>query len=158
MHELAICQSLINQLENIAAERDAQSISLVVVGMGPLSGVEAQLLKNAYPIASAGTIAEHAELVIEQLPIKVKCNDCGSESDATPNKLICKQCGNWRTTLISGDELMLMSVELEKDDPDKTHPDINKSAKNKPDKSKLEKTQPSHSAAELKPAANTGLH
>ena len=153
MHELAICQSLINQLENIAAERNAQRISLVVVGMGPLSGVEAQLLKNAYPIASAGTIAENAELVIEQLPIKVKCNDCGSESDASPNKLICKQCGNWRTTLISGDELMLMSVELEKDDPDKSHPGINK-----PDKTRLEKTQASHSAPELKPAANTGLH
>jgi len=114
MHELAICQSLINQLEAIAADRDAQSISLIVVGIGPLSGVEAQLLKNAYPIASVGTVADKAEIVIEQLPIKVKCNECGQESDAAPNKLVCKQCGNWRTTLISGDELLLLSVELEK--------------------------------------------
>lgn len=114
MHELAICQSLMEQVEVIAMERDAQSVTSIVIGMGPLSGVEAQLLKNAYPIASAGTIAEDAELVIEHLPIKVKCTQCGSESDALPNKLICKQCGDWRTTLISGDELMLMSVELEK--------------------------------------------
>ncbi len=95
-------------------ERKAQSVTTIVIGMGPLSGVEAQLLKNAYPVASAGTIAEDAELVIEHLPIKVKCTQCGSESDALPNKLICKQCGDWRTTLISGDEMMLMSVELEK--------------------------------------------
>ena len=114
MHELAICQSLIDQVEIIALERDAQSVTSIVIGMGPLSGVEAQLLKNAYPIASAGTIAENAELVIEYLAIKVKCTQCGSESDALPNKLICKQCGDWRTTLISGDEMMLMSVELEK--------------------------------------------
>ena len=114
MHELAICQSLIDQVENIALERDAQSVTSIVIGMGPLSGVEAQLLKNAYPIASAGTIAENAKLVIEHLAIKVKCTQCGSESDALPNKLICKQCGDWRTTLISGDEMMLMSVELEK--------------------------------------------
>ncbi len=114
MHELAICQSLIDQVEVIALERKAQSVTTIVIGMGPLSGVEAQLLKNAYPIASAGTIAEEAELVIEHLPIKVKCTQCGSESDALPNKLICKQCGDWRTTLISGDEMMLMSVELEK--------------------------------------------
>ncbi len=95
-------------------ERNAQSVTTIVIGMGPLSGVETQLLKNAYPIASAGTIAEDAELVIEHLTIKVKCTQCGSESDALPNKLICKQCGDWRTTLISGDEMMLMSVELEK--------------------------------------------
>lgn len=116
MHELSICQSLIKQVENIAFERNAQSVSLIVIGMGPLSGVEAQLLKHAYPIASAGTMAANAELIIEYLPIKVKCNQCGSESEALANKLICKNCGNWQTTLLSGDELLLMSVELEKTD------------------------------------------
>ena len=114
MHELAICQSLMEQVEGIAIERNAQSVTSIVIAMGPLSGVEVQLLKNAYPIASAGTIAEDAELIIEHLPIKVKCTQCGSESEALPNKLICKQCGDWRTTLVSGDEMMLMSVELEK--------------------------------------------
>ena len=114
MHELAICQSLMDQVENIALERNAQCVTSIIVGIGLLSGVEAQLLKNAYTVASAGTIAEQAELIIEQLPIRVKCTQCGSESDALPNKLICKQCGDWRTTLVSGDELMLMSVELEK--------------------------------------------
>jgi hydrogenase nickel incorporation protein HypA/HybF len=114
MHELAICQSLMDQVESIAAERNAQSVTSIVIAMGPLSGVEAALLKNAYPIASAGTVAENAELIIEYLPIRVKCSQCGSESDALPNKLICKQCGDWRTTLLSGDEMMLMRVELEK--------------------------------------------
>jgi hydrogenase nickel incorporation protein HypA/HybF len=101
-----------DQVETIAVERNAQSVTSIVIAMGPLSGVEAQLLKNAYPIASAGTIAEDAELIIEYLPVKVKCTQCGSKSDVLPNKLICKQCGDWRTTLVSGDEMMLMSVEL----------------------------------------------
>ena len=114
MHELAICQALMEQVETIAEERDARSVISIVIAMGPLSGVEVQLLKNAYPIASAGTVAQDAELVIEHLPIKVRCNQCGSESDALPNKLTCKQCGDWQTTLISGDEMMLMRVELEK--------------------------------------------
>jgi len=124
MHELAICQSLINQVESIALQHQARNVSLIVVGIGPLSGVEAQLLKNAYPIASAGSVAENTELVIEYLPVKVKCNKCGCESDALPNKLVCKQCGNWQTSLVSGDELLLMSVELEKDDAPKDSPSI----------------------------------
>jgi len=114
MHELAICQALMNQVESIAAERNASSVVSIVVGMGPLSGVEAQLLKHAYPVASAGTVAEGAELVIENLPVRIKCTECGNESDALPNKLVCKACGDWRTTLISGDELILMRVELER--------------------------------------------
>ena len=113
MHELAICQSLIDQVEAIALERDAHSVTSIVIGIGPLSGVEVQLLKNAYPVASAGTLAEDAELVVEHLPLKIRCNQCGHEADALPNRLSCQQCGDWRTTSISGDELMLMSVELE---------------------------------------------
>jgi hydrogenase nickel incorporation protein HypA/HybF len=114
MHELSICQSLIQQVENIAQQRNAHTVSLIVIGIGPLSGVEAQLLKNAYPIASAGTIADQAELTINTIPLKVKCNQCGKESEARPNKLNCRHCGNWQTQLLSGDELMLLSVELEK--------------------------------------------
>jgi len=113
MHELSICQSLMNQVESIALERNAQCVTSIILAIGPLSGVEADLLKNAYSIASAGTVAEQAELIIETLPIRVKCNQCGSETDASANKLVCKKCGDWRTTLVSGDELLLMSVELE---------------------------------------------
>ena len=114
MHERAICQALMNQVVSIALEREAQCVTSIVIGMGPLSGVEVQLLKNAYPIASAGTVAEHAELTIEYLPVRVKCSQCGSESEALPNKLVCNNCGDWRTTLVSGDELILMSIEIEK--------------------------------------------
>lgn len=122
MHELAICQSLMSQVESIALERNAQRVTSIVVGMGELSGVEAQLLKNAYSIARAGTVAENAELVIEHLPVRVKCNECGGESDALPNKLTCKHCGDWRTTVISGDELLLVSVELERPKQQKIEP------------------------------------
>ena len=116
MHELAICESLMDQVERIALERNAQCVTSIVIGMGPLSGVEAQLLKHAYSIASTGTVAEQAELIVEALPVRVRCNSCGAESEALANKLLCKSCGDWQTTLISGDELLLLSVELEQPD------------------------------------------
>ena len=114
MHELAICHALMTQVQGIAEERNASSVVAIVVGIGPLSGVEAPLLKNAYPIASAGTVAENARLVIEDLPVQVHCDQCGNESAVAANKLVCPHCNNWQTKLVSGDELLLMSVELEK--------------------------------------------
>jgi hydrogenase nickel incorporation protein HypA/HybF len=113
MHELAICQALMQQVDAIAVERNAQSVTCVTVGIGPLSGVEAQLLVNAFSIARAGTAASSSELKVEHLPVKVRCNSCEQESEVKPNKMTCAHCGDWRTTLVSGDELMLLSVELE---------------------------------------------
>jgi hydrogenase nickel incorporation protein HypA/HybF len=116
MHELAICESLMDQVERIALERNAHCVTSIVIGMGPLSGVEAQLLKNAYSIASTGTVAEQAELIVKALPVRIRCNSCGAENEVLANKLLCKACGDWHTTVIGGDELMLLSVELEKQD------------------------------------------
>lgn len=113
MHELSVCQALIRQIQDIAREHRAVAVTSVKVQIGPLSGVEADLLKQAFPLASAGSVAETAQLVIEKLPIRVRCESCGAETAAEPNKLVCGACGDWHTRLLSGDEMLLASVELE---------------------------------------------
>jgi hydrogenase nickel incorporation protein HypA/HybF len=114
MHELSVCLALIEQVRRIAAERNAAEVSRIVLQVGPLSGVEAELLRNAYPLAAAGTVAENADLVIEAAAIVVSCGECGTESSASANRLLCAQCGGYRTRVVSGDEMILKSLELEK--------------------------------------------
>jgi hydrogenase nickel incorporation protein HypA/HybF len=113
MHELSVCMSLLDQVEAIARERGAGKVTRVELRVGPLSGVETDLLRNAYPLAAAGTIAEDAELVIENAAVVVRCTQCGAESNAEVNHLLCTSCGDFRTTVISGDELILQRVELD---------------------------------------------
>lgn len=112
MHELSICQALLDQVERIAQEHGASRVERILLQVGPLSGVEPLLLQHAYPLAAAGTVAEHATLVIEPAPVRVRCSDCGSECDAAPNRLLCAACGGWRTRLISGDQMLLAKLEL----------------------------------------------
>ncbi len=113
MHELAICQSVIDQVARIAAEHHARSVGVIRLRIGPLAGVEPELLAQAFPLAAAGTPAEHAVLETEIIPIRVRCRRCGAESEATVNSLICSACGDWKTQILSGDEMLLASVELE---------------------------------------------
>lgn len=113
MHELSVCLSLMQQIESIARERDASRVTRITLNIGPLSGVEPDLLRNAYPLAAAGTVAEDAELVMETPDIVVRCSQCDSETTVMPNKLLCGSCGDFRTRVISGDELVLMRVELD---------------------------------------------
>ena len=121
MHEFAVCQDMLTQIESIAAEQQAAAVDMVTVRIGPLSGIEAHLLKQACPLAAAGTVAEKAELIVEELPIKVKCQLCGAETEAKANRLICGQCGDYHTQLLSGDEMLLASVELLKEPQEAIH-------------------------------------
>jgi hydrogenase nickel incorporation protein HypA/HybF len=118
VHELAVCQGLMQQVGLVAGRERASRVTSVTLQIGPLSGVEAQLLKEAFPIASAGSVAEGAELLIEHMPIVVECLQCGGRSEAKVNKLVCGQCGDWRTRLLSGEEMLLKSLELERSESD----------------------------------------
>lgn len=117
MHELSVCQGILQQVRSLAAEHDAASVLSIKVAIGPLAGVEPQLLAQAFPLAAAGSLAAHAVLEIEMLPIRVRCQLCGAETEAMANRLVCGQCGHWQTTLLSGDEMLLASVEFAKNTP-----------------------------------------
>ena len=113
MHELSICLALVEQATRIAGEHGARAIARIDLKIGPLSGVEPELLRNAFPLAAAGTPAEHAELVIEDDAIRVACTSCGEESTASANRLLCTNCGDYRTRLLSGDAMVLSRLELD---------------------------------------------
>lgn len=114
MHELSVCLSLLQQVEQIASERSATRVTRITLNVGPLSGVEPDLLRHAYPLATAGTVAADAELVIETSDVVVRCSQCESETTVAANRLLCGSCGDFRTRVIAGDELTLMRVELDR--------------------------------------------
>ncbi len=113
MHELSLCHALLEEVARVAREQQAVAVSDIYVCVGPLSGVEPPLMKNAFPLAAAGTVADRAELHMEITSVRVRCSACGEESDVAANKLVCKYCGDWRTHVIAGDELLLRRVVLD---------------------------------------------
>ena len=86
MHELAVCQGMLDQVTRIAAEHNAVGVSHIRLRIGPLAGVEPGLLQQAFPLACAGTLAEAAELAIETAAIRVRCETCGEETEAAPRR------------------------------------------------------------------------
>jgi hydrogenase nickel incorporation protein HypA/HybF len=111
MHELALCAALLERVAALATAR-AATVTRVRVGVGPLAGVEPELLRHAYPFAAAGTPAEGSQIDIEDLPVQVSCGECGAQTCAAPNRLLCGACGSARTRVASGDELLLLRVEM----------------------------------------------
>ncbi len=114
MHELSVCQALLAQVDDIARAQNAIAVYEINVDVGPLSGVVPELLTQAFTLARAGTLAQDAELIVNEPPVTVRCSVCEQETETTTKALCCTACGDWRTTVTRGDELMLRDVVLER--------------------------------------------
>lgn len=122
MHELTVCRGLLRQVLEVCRQQGACRVARVTLEVGPLSGVEPSLLERTWPLAAAGTPAAGAALEIDRPGLRVHCTQCGADTEALANRLRCGECGDHRTRMISGDEMLLKTVELETDRVPR-HPD-----------------------------------
>jgi hydrogenase nickel incorporation protein HypA/HybF len=112
VHELSVCQALLRQVAEIAADRGASSVERITIELGPLCGVDPALLASAFAVLRAGGCAAQAALSIESTAVTIRCTTCGAQSQTGPNRLLCAGCGGFRTRIVAGDELRLRRVEL----------------------------------------------
>jgi hydrogenase nickel incorporation protein HypA/HybF len=112
MHELSICEAILRQVSAVAQTERAARVIRITLRIGPLAGVEPDLLRAAFPLVAAGTCCADVRLEIETAAVRVACRLCGAVSRALPNRLLCGACGSWRVALLEGDEMRIESVEL----------------------------------------------
>jgi hydrogenase nickel incorporation protein HypA/HybF len=113
VHELSVCQALLQEVAKVAVSRGACAVERITVEVGRLSGVEPELLARAFEVARLGTCASQAVLIVEALGITVSCTECGATSRVEPNRLVCAACSGYRTRIVEGDELRLRAIELQ---------------------------------------------
>lgn len=113
MHELSLACSLVEEAEKVLETEHAARATRVTVGIGKLSGIEIDAFEFAFPMAAKGTRLESAELVIEDLPVRVRCRDCGQESSPDFPRCACTACGSDNIELLGGREFMIQSMEVE---------------------------------------------
>jgi hydrogenase nickel incorporation protein HypA/HybF len=113
VHELSVCQALLRQVTEIAIDRGSDVVEHIIIEAGPLSGVEPVLLARAFGVLRTSSCATaQASLSIETPAVIIRCTNCSTESPTAPNRLVCPQCGDFRTRVVAGDELRLRRVEL----------------------------------------------
>ncbi|HIJ83101.1 MAG TPA: hydrogenase maturation nickel metallochaperone HypA [Magnetococcales bacterium] len=113
MHELSICQALLEQLTTLSQQHPGGRIVGIHLHNGPLSGVESALLQHAFEIYKKGTLADQAVLTIENQPLRIHCRDCLGDSEASINDWTCPECASLATEVIGGDALILARLQLD---------------------------------------------
>ena len=113
MHEYSIVQSLLNSCEENAKANNSTKVTKVVVKIGVMSGVEPDLLQSAFDTFKEATMCEDAQFIINIQKIVIQCHSCKKESTLEKNEYACPYCQSVELDVIDGEDMFLMSLELE---------------------------------------------
>ena len=113
MHEVSICQSIIDLVEEEFSESDLQSIRIVHLKIGMLSCVQPEFLEKVYEFMIADTDLKDSKLEFERTEILVECEHCHRNFKAENHVFICPLCGSASSKIVQGNELLVDKIIFE---------------------------------------------
>lgn len=84
----------------------------VALRVGHLRQVVPEAMDLAWTALTDGTELEGATLVVEAVPAVVHCRDCGADTELEWPVLSCGACGGRGVDLVSGEELLVASIDV----------------------------------------------
>lgn len=108
VHELGLCSSIVDAVEQRAGERP---VARIRVRVGRLHHVHPEAFDQSFAIAAMGTVAEDASADLVLLPVRSRCGSCGEAWEADEIPLACPACRAVEVEVVGGDELTLESIE-----------------------------------------------
>jgi len=113
MHEYSIVQALLEQIEELALQNSATKVTKVVTKIGMMSGVEPHLLEVAFETFKERSICDGAAFVMNIEPLLLECKSCHEQTQTQKAHYACQKCGSLDVVVIDGEEMYLMSLEME---------------------------------------------
>lgn len=116
MHEFALVNALLEQVDTLWREQNAGRVLSIRVSVGEFSGVEPELFRNAYEMLIEETPMRGAELQMNCEPLRSHCENCGWDFAIERFRFECPECKSRDVTIVSGEGLVLESVTLEQEE------------------------------------------
>ena len=113
MHELALTEGIIQIVREQAEKNGFDRVLEIRLRVGEVSGIIPECLLEFFPIASRGTPAEGAELVIQPVPAAFRCFTCGYQGPIPPRTACCPQCGGTAIRMTAGREFFVENLKVE---------------------------------------------
>ena len=116
MHELPVTGEILKIVLKHAEMNSVQQVIAIHLQIGKLSDLEDEWIQRYFDYLSKGTVAQGAKLKIERMPIIMQCNACSTSYEAEVEKLgelVCPNCGQKDSTLISGREYYIKDMEVQ---------------------------------------------
>ena len=113
MHEMSLCEGVLQILEDHAASQGFSQVKTVWLEIGALSGVDPEAMRFGFDVVMKGTLADGAALEIIDLPGIAWCMQCAKPVPVKSRFDACPECGSYQLQLTSGDEMRIKELEVE---------------------------------------------
>ncbi len=113
MHEMSIAQSLVELLQEEMQKAGARTLRTVRLEIGRLSGIVPEALSFGFQVVTAGTELDGAELIMDIIPLRCACRECGGEFEMEDYDFHCLLCGGNEIDLLSGRELSVKEITVD---------------------------------------------
>ncbi len=112
MHEMSLCESILDILKEQAARDHFTQVKRVAGDIGPLSCVEPEALQFGFDVVMKGSLAEGATLEISRPPAEALCLSCFKTVPVKERFDTCRECGSEALQVVSGEELKIRELEV----------------------------------------------
>ncbi|MBW2433683.1 MAG: hydrogenase maturation nickel metallochaperone HypA [Deltaproteobacteria bacterium] len=113
MHEMGIALQIVEiATASLPADLGEARVTAVNLKIGKLAAVVPESLRFCFDVAIKDTALAGAKLVIEELPVVAKCNDCNVQWTIEEPVFVCQTCQSGSLEILSGRELDIESIEV----------------------------------------------
>jgi hydrogenase nickel incorporation protein HypA/HybF len=113
MHEMSLCESVVQIVEEHARTHKFSRVNKVRLEIGAFACVEPEALRFCFEVVTRGTLADGARLEILDLSGRAWCSVCGAEVTVRQRFDSCPTCGNEWLSPVGGDDLRIKDLEVE---------------------------------------------
>lgn len=114
MHELGIMTDVLDTAIRVAEDNGGKAVTKITLKIGLMSGVKSEYVQSFFTVISKDTIANKAEIVIEDDPAVFLCRSCGEKTvyGALGPDYVCSACGSEALRLVSGHGFQIVNVGI----------------------------------------------
>ncbi|MBP7867986.1 MAG: hydrogenase maturation nickel metallochaperone HypA [Acidobacteria bacterium] len=113
MHEVSVARDILETALETVQPYPHTRVTAVRVKVGPLSNVLPDALLFAWEAVVEESGLAGAELVIDETSVSAQCGSCREDFPVDDYQFSCPYCGSRQITVVSGDELEIIDVEVE---------------------------------------------
>jgi len=113
MHEMSLCEGVLQVLEDGARIQGFKKIKTVWLEIGALACVEPEAMRFCFDVVANGTLAEGSSLEIVEIPAKAWCMVCAKLVAIKQRYDACPDCGGFQLQVSGGDEMRIKELEVE---------------------------------------------
>lgn len=96
-----------------ARRANAVRINRIDLEVGALAGVLVDSLEFCFTAARKGTLAAEAELKVDIIKARGRCQECSTEFTTETHLAVCPNCESFKIDLLSGQELKIKSINVD---------------------------------------------